>query len=432
MADMDITDKKDDWKGAVIWKMPEWIEPVAIVSILLFAMFITRRKSYSIMDRARSPNYRPLIATEDSPRVSDDSDLPQVTNTRYPPKRRRILGIWTVQTPNSTRFAGHIHSRILQKFPFLVEMFYWAITYFFYRMTAYLSALWYGGKDGLWEVAQDHGIALLEMEAWALGSGATNGTQRWLEWRVQQWFIIGAEAGDWRRVFLTVLNRVYALIHIPGTVGFIAYYYTVAPNHPRFCTVRRTMSLLNLFAFFIFTVYPCMPPRLLPKEFGFIDTVNAEDAASVWMSGNYVNKLAAMPSMHFGYSFCIGCVFVYESGFLRQWCRLTRKRVEFDSAAELVSPSYPPSRSERDGQRSASARGMYLFTGILYPSIILLTIVATANHYFLDAVAAIFVVLVAFICNKMLLNFLVLEDWLLWAWRLEKPEPTTGLREKIK
>merc|ERR1712054_399087 len=34
------------------------------------------------------------------------------------------------------------------------------------------------------------------------------------------------------------------------------------------------------------------------------------------MSGKFVNKLAAFPSMHFGYAFCIGCVFIADSGVL--------------------------------------------------------------------------------------------------------------------
>jgi hypothetical protein len=185
------------------------------------------------------------------------------------------------------------------------------------------------------------------------------------------------------------------------------------------------MSLLNLFAFFTFTVYPCMPPRLLPQEYGFVDTVNAEDAASVFMSGSYVNKLAAMPSMHFGYAFCIGCTFIYESGFMRHWCRLTNRKLMLDDASDIEAPTYFK-EEPKDSQRSAVARVLFLVIGVLYPTFILLCIVATANHYFLDAMAAALVVLLSYTCNKLLLNFLVLEDWLLWAWRLEKPLSTTG------
>ena len=212
------------------------------------------------------------------------------------------------------------------------------------------------------------------------------------------------------------------------------------------------MALLNMCAFLIFLLYPTMPPRFLPPEFGFIDTVNAEDAQSVWMSGQYVNKLAAMPSMHFGYAFAIGCVFIYESGFLQlllsrsKWNCLFGNEENDDEIvydepnAEGVSgflsrPASPSVSSvqAKSGQgKSVLSRSLFLFIGIFYPSWILLTIVAIANHYFLDALGATMCVLAAFLCNRVLLNFYPLEDWLLWALRLEKPPPTTGwLRRKL-
>lgn len=232
-----------------------------------------------------------------------------------------------------------------------------------------------------------------------------------------------------------------------GRCSFIAFYYWYAPDFNRFATVRRTMTLLNMCAFLIFLLYPTMPPRFLPAEFGFIDTVNAEDAQSVWMSGQYVNKLAAMPSMHFGYAFAIGCVFIYESRFLQQLFPRSRWHFLFDNEedstdivtdepnsgglpASLTPPTSPHSSLYQ--RRSVLSRSHFLFFGIFYPLWILLTIVATANHYFLDALVATVCVLVAFLCNRVLLNFFPLEDWLLWLARLEKPPPTTGwLRQKL-
>lgn len=207
------------------------------------------------------------------------------------------------------------------------------------------------------------------------------------------------------------------------------------------------MTLLNMCAFLIFLLYPTMPPRFLPTEFGFIDTVNAEDAQSVWMSGQYVNKLAAMPSMHFGYAFAIGCVFIYESGFLQLLLPRSKWHFLFDNeesedviasnetndeyVSGILTPPASPSVSSGQG-KSVLSRNLFLFFGIFYPLWILLTIVATANHYFLDAVVATVCVLAAFLCNRVLLNFYPLEDWLLWALRLEKPPPTTGwLRRKL-
>ncbi|KAJ9137168.1 Integral membrane protein [Pleurostoma richardsiae] len=433
------------WRSDHVWKMPTWFEPWLIVFILFGSMYVTRNKAYSIFRLRRSP-YKPVsspgASTPRTPRSSSNTDPGRPASRsfrseqrQHPLKRRRVLGIWTVTTPNSSRFAAHPHSRLLAKFPFLVEMFYWVITLLFYKTTDFLSRWYYGGSERLWDVAQAHGLALLEIEGAVFGGGQT-GTHRWAEWRIHHWFLNGAANDDSRGVGLTILNRVYALIHIPGTVGFIAYYYWAAPSFTRFATVRRTMTLLNLFAFVIFILYPCAPPRFLPAELGFVDTVNGEDAASMWMSGNFVNYLAAMPSMHFGYAFAIGCVFVHASGFLQSlpggrrsgkrhsWTLVPGSGPE-DDENELEKPDVADA-ADGVSPPGAVRRVWFLFFGLFYPSLILLAIVSTANHYFSDAFAAALVVLVSFLCNRVLMNFLPLEDWLLWMLRLEKPTPTTG------
>jgi hypothetical protein len=60
--------------------------------------------------------------------------------------------------------------------------------------------------------------------------------------------------------------------------------------------------------------------------------------------------------------------------------------------------------------------------GILYPFIILIAIIATANHFILDAVAGAIVCGIAWNCNQGLLNLLPLEDWFLWCIRVHFPE----------
>ena len=184
--------------------------------------------------------------------------------------------------------------------------------------------------------------------------------------------------------------------------SFIAWYYYTAPSFNTFAIVRRTMTLTNLFAFIIFIFYPCMPPRLLPQEYGFLDSVGRNNAQSVWMSGKYVNSLAAMPSMHFGYSFCIGCTMLYHSGIFRK----------------TLEPG--------EARKSKPWQLFYALLAVAYPSWILITIVGTANHYYLDALIAFFVVIIASLCNRVLLLLLPLEDLLLWCLRIEKPMPTTG------
>ena len=60
--------------------------------------------------------------------------------------------------------------------------------------------------------------------------------------------------------------------------------------------------------------------------------------------------------------------------------------------------------------------------GGFYPSLILVAIIATANHFILDAVAGSIVCGIAWWGNDVLLNLLALEDWFLWVVRIHKPE----------
>ena len=126
------------------------------------------------------------------------------------------------------------------------------------------------------------------------------------------------------------------------------------------------------------------------------------------MSGNYVNSLAAMPSMHFGYAFVIGCTMFYHAGIFRR--NLEKGEV----------------------RKSAFWKCVYMLIGIGYPAMILVTIVATANHYWMDALMACIVAILAYLCNRVFLALLPLEDLLLWCLRADKPVPSTGERFRLK
>ena len=110
--------------------------------------------------------------------------------------------------------------------------------------------------------------------------------------------------------------------------------------------------------------------------------------------------------MHFGYAFVIGCTMLYHSGIFRR--TLEKGETTKNRAWKVV----------------------YLLIALGYPGMVLTAIVATANHYWLDALMAMIVALVALLCNRVFLIFLPLEDLFLWVLRLEKPSPTTGQRFK--
>lgn len=401
-----VFDDYVEYKVKPEFKLPNWGEAVMFVTILFGGMILTRRRDYKIFGGTRK-GYRTVL--DRSPNESeeefefefefesDDGDeRPSLlVQEKQCPKTRSCCGLWTIQTPNTSRFRNHIHSRIFQKFPFLVEMLYWVLNYLFYRMTTVLSNKVFAG-EGIWQASRQHAISILEFEQFSWASFLF--PLRELD--VQQWFMHGHQDA------LTFLDRFYSLIHIPGSMAFIVWYYHAAPSHATFATVRRTMTLTNFMAFMTFIFYPMMPPRLLPKEYGFLDTVHMEDAASLWQTGKHVNSLAAMPSMHFGYAFAIGCTFIYHSGLL------------FRSSTRLET------------RKPLFSKILFCVAGVVYPTILLITILATANHYWMDAAVALLYVLAAFACNKVWHVLLPLEDVFLWVIRAEKPVPSTGQKTR--
>lgn len=179
-------------------------------------MVMTRRRNISIFGKRKDAyhdslldNGSPTDSSEDLLRYDPDSNGDQqdlVVSSKHLPKRRKCLGC-VMYTPNTSRFANNPHSRILQKFPFLIEMFYWIITYLFYRMTKVLSQRIF--SEEIWDVAQLHGLQILDFEQFSPLSFLFP----MKEHSVQFWFMEGHQTA------LTILNRAYALIHIPGTVG---------------------------------------------------------------------------------------------------------------------------------------------------------------------------------------------------------------------
>lgn len=111
-----------------------------------------------------------------------------------------------------------------------------------------------------------------------------------------------------------------------------------------------------------------------------------------------------MPSLHFGYSLLIGLT--------------------------IMTIPLPPHQNRKTSlallsrrTRLPSPRRLLLVAlGVAYPLTILLAIIATANHFILDAVAGAMVCAAAWNGNAVLLNLLPLEDYFLWCVRIDKPE----------
>jgi len=150
----------------------------------------------------------------------------------------------------------------------------------------------------------------------------------------------------------SLLGYAYLTLHLALTGAVL--YWVYRRHRAEYGRLRNTLVLANVIALVGYWLFPTAPPRLAGVGIG--DTVS--HATSINLTSHAVssfyNPYAAVPSMHIGFSLLIGFTV----------CRLARRRL---------------------------AR----IAGAAYPAFVLLVIVATGNHFFLDAAAGAAVALVA-------------------------------------
>ncbi len=171
------------------------------------------------------------------------------------------------------------------------------------------------------------------------------------------------------------MNQFYLLAHLPVTAAFFVWVYR--RRRPAYRVLRDGFLAANAIALTIFVAVPVAPPRLasLPGLDDTLRTVSGIDLHGGPLSGLF-NPYAAVPSMHFGYAALIG------GGVLA----LSRNRVLGSLA-------------------------------LAYPVVVFLTIVATANHFVVDAAAGGLVMAVG----------VGAAAWLhAHPVRLRRPAPVTG------
>src|ERR687897_578318 len=141
-----------------------------------------------------------------------------------------------------------------------------------------------------------------------------------------------------------LLGFLYVLLHFAGTAAALVWVHRRRPH--AFPFVRSTLIVSTALALVGYVLYPAAPPRL--ANMGFADTVTKNTGLDLSsdLLGSLYNPIAAVPSLHFGYSLIVGV-----------------------AIAQLA-----PRRSLRLG-------------GAMYPALMLVIIVATGNHFLFDAVA---------------------------------------------
>lgn len=175
-----------------------------------------------------------------------------------------------------SQFRDRLLSRFLAAFPFLVEIWYWLLTYWvrkcrqddspgerlnishqIYQLARAASAILIRGNETIMLTAQTHALQVLWLEK-KLGID--------VEIAFQQAILENMP------ILMDIFRTIYHL-HIVVGVAFIVYAYTFFPMNA-FHRLRRTIAMDNLLAFVILTTWRCMPPRLLPDEYGYIDILH--------------------------------------------------------------------------------------------------------------------------------------------------------------
>jgi len=164
------------------------------------------------------------------------------------------------------------------------------------------------------------------------------------ELAIQEWSL------QWRPLIIAS-NYFYGSIYLVATFGIIVWLYRRRSDaYPLW---RNTLAFMTTFGLLGFALFPLMPPRLLDslgdgRVFGFVDTLfeyptfwNFDSEGMRTVS----NPFAAMPSLHCAWAIWGACAL------------------------------YPRVRSNW-------ARGL----AIAYPVVTVYVVVATGNHFFLDAV----------------------------------------------
>ncbi|WP_165865702.1 phosphatase PAP2 family protein [Vallicoccus soli] len=184
--------------------------------------------------------------------------------------------------------------------------------------------------------------------------------QRLLAWERAVGLDVEAAANAWlgaRPALEVAAAGVYASAHYVVTAAVLALLWWRRPEHYR--RARRALLGATLVALACYVAVPTTPPRLLP---GYTDSLAATADVGWWGSaasapagmGELTNQYAALPSMHVGWAL---------------WCAL--------AVAPLL---------RRRWQRTVA---------LGYPLLVTAVVVATANHWVLDAVGGVVLVLAA-------------------------------------
>jgi hypothetical protein len=176
-------------------------------------------------------------------------------------------------------------------------------------------------------------------------------------WHLERWLHLPSELAVQHAIIsqhwlVLAANNYYAYVHFPATGIALVWLYLRRPAFYR--DTRRILVLLTAGALLLEVFYPLAPPRLATGT-GLLDTGTLYGPAVYGppATDTLTNQFAAMPSLHVGWAVTV--------------------------AVALI----------------ATSRSRFRWFWLAHPAITLLVVVATGNHYWLDALVAVALLLVA-------------------------------------
>jgi PAP2 superfamily len=206
------------------------------------------------------------------------------------------------------------------------------------------------GLFALWQLAGSYAV---------MGPDGALGRARWI-WHAERAVHLPSEATVQRGFLghpLAVegLNLYYAGLHFAVVIGCLAWVFIW--HRRRYPAVRTTLVLFTAGALLVQLV-PVAPPRMLPGD-GMVDTA-ARYGQSVYgsVAGFNADQLSAMPSVHVGWALLVALVVI------------------------------------------GVARSRWRWLALAYPAVTLLAVVVTANHFWLDGLAAALLLALALVMQR--------------------------------
>jgi hypothetical protein len=215
-------------------------------------------------------------------------------------------------------------------------------------------------------IAQESAILLALFALWQLagsfslvGPAGALARAQWI-WHAERLVHLPSETGI-QRAFLghplivQAFNLYYLSLHFVVLIGCLVWVY--ARHRRQYPQVRITLVLFTAGALLI-QFLPVAPPRMLPGD-GMVDTA-ARYGQSVYgsVAGFNADQLSAMPSVHVGWALLVALVVVQVSRSRWRWLALG------------------------------------------YPVLTLLAVIVTANHFWLDGIAAALLLALALLIQR--------------------------------